>query len=221
MAVLSSSSSILSSWLYLQTLSVRQSGRNTLHVANADGTGARPLAESLDLRSSPSWSPDGRWIAVAADAGEGSRIYKVPVGGGDPVCLTDRPTFGAVWSPDGQSIVYYDGTGGGANFPLAAVRPDGAPVAMPDIRYRGAFEGFHFMPGTNSLVVLQGEFRAQDFWLLDLATGTRRRLTQLKPGYSVRSFDVSPDGREILFDRVQENSDIVLIHLRRSHDGTE
>lgn len=67
------------------------------------------------------------------------------------------------------------------------------------------------MPGGKSLVVLQGEFRAQDFWLFDLASGVRRRLTQFKPGYSIRSFDVSPDGKEILFDRVQENSDIVLI----------
>ncbi len=196
-------------------LSVRQDGRNTLQVAAADGTSARPLAESLDLRSSPSWSPDGKWIAVAADAGEGSRIYKIPVDRGDPVRLTDRPTFSAVWSPDGQSILFYDGTGGGSNFPLAGVRPDGTPLPLPDIRYRGTFEGFHFLPGTNSIIVLQGEFRAQDFWLIDLATGDRRRLTQLKPGYSIRSFDVSPDGREILFDRVQENSDIVLIDLRR------
>jgi serine/threonine protein kinase/Tol biopolymer transport system component len=196
-------------------LSVRQGGRNALHVAAADGTSARALAAGLDLRSSPSWSPDGKWIAVAADAGEGSRIFKVPAEGGDPVRLTDRPTFGAVWSPDGESIVFYDGWGGGANFPLARVRPDGAPLPLPDIRYRGTFEGFHFLPGTNSLVVLQGEFRAQDFWLFDLATGAGRRLTQLKPGYSVRSFDVSPDGREILFDRVQENSDIVLIDRGR------
>ena len=89
--------------------------------------------------------------------------------------------------------------------------PDGAASPLPEIRYRGDFDGYRFVPGTDDLVVLQGEFRAQDFWMFDLRSGASRRLTQLKPGYSVRSFDVSADGREILFDRVQENSDIVLI----------
>jgi hypothetical protein len=35
--------------------------------------------------------------------------------------------------------------------------------------------------------------------------------TEVQP---IRSFDVTPDGKTILFDRVQENSDIVLIDIR-------
>jgi hypothetical protein len=33
------------------------------------------------------------------------------------------------------------------------------------------------------------------------------------PYFNVRDFDVSADGREIVLDRVQEHSDIVLIDL--------
>ena len=55
----------------------------------------------------------------------------------------------------------------------------------------------------------------QDFYLLDLTTGEERALSNLKPGFAMRSFDVSPDGKEILFDRVRENSDVVLIDLQR------
>jgi hypothetical protein len=47
----------------------------------------------------------------------------------------------------------------------------------------------------------------------DLTTGEKRQLTKLKPGYSVRGFDISPDGKEILYDRAQENSE------RRATDG--
>jgi hypothetical protein len=38
-------------------------------------------------------------------------------------------------------------------------------------------------------------------------------LTDLRPGRNIRTFDVTLDGKRILFDRVQENSDIVLIEL--------
>ncbi len=46
-----------------------------------------------------------------------------------------------------------------------------------------------------------------------LASGRLRRLTNLRPEFRMRSFDVSPDGKTILFDRYRENSDIVLIDL--------
>jgi hypothetical protein len=58
-----------------------------------------------------------------------------------------------------------------------------------------------------------GGFRRQDFWLVDVATGARRRLTRLRPGNSLRRFDVAPDGRQLVFERVRENSDVVLIEL--------
>ena len=48
---------------------------------------------------------------------------------------------------------------------------------------------------------------------LDLSSGKLRQLTDLKPGFSVKNFDISPDGKCILFDRYRENSDIVLIDL--------
>jgi len=31
----------------------------------------------------------------------------------------------------------------------------------------------------------------------------------------MRTFDITPDGKQIVFDRVRENSDIVLIDLSR------
>ena len=61
----------------------------------------------------------------------------------------------------------------------------------------------------------QGGFRRQDFHLLDLTTGQTRQLTRLRGGESLLRFDVSPDGRQILFERVRENSDVVLIELPR------
>ena len=61
------------------------------------------------------------------------------------------------------------------------------------------------------MVLMLTKEYGHDFWLFDLASGNRRRLTDLRTGYDMRSFDVSPDGKQILFDRLRENSDVVLI----------
>ena len=193
---------------------VRQQGRATLHVMNANGTGVQRLAESLDVRGAVSWSPDGRWIALAANGESGPRVFKVSVDGQAPVQLVDSLSLNPVWSPDGEFIVYGGADVGGV-FPLRAVTPNGQAYPLPDLTLRRGAERFCFLPKSTILVTLQGEFwnRQQDFWLIDLEKSTHRQLTRLRPGYTVNSFDISSDGRQIIFDRARENSDIVLIDL--------
>jgi hypothetical protein len=54
---------------------------------------------------------------------------------------------------------------------------------------------------------------SQDFWILDLATPQSRRVTELDPLATIRTFDITPDGERIVFDRLKLDSDIVLIEL--------
>jgi tricorn protease-like protein len=56
-------------------------------------------------------------------------------------------------------------------------------------------------------------FQAGNFWLLDLATKKQRQLTRLSNQGLIQTFDITPDGKEIVFDRLRENSNIVLIDL--------
>jgi hypothetical protein len=62
---------------------------------------------------------------------------------------------------------------------------------------------------------MQGLQRQQDFWLLDLTTRKSHLLTRLRNTAAMRTLDVSPDGSQIVFDRLKENSDIVLIDLKK------
>jgi len=71
------------------------------------------------------------------------------------------------------------------------------------------------MPDSRGLVFVRGDSaRGLDFYLLDLATGRERRLSNLKPGFSMQGFDVSRDGKRIVFARGRDNSDVVLIDLK-------
>jgi Tol biopolymer transport system component len=54
----------------------------------------------------------------------------------------------------------------------------------------------------------RGLFR-QEFWLLDLRTKTTRQLTRLSNTAPIRTFDISPDSKRIVFDRSRENADVV------------
>jgi hypothetical protein len=52
-----------------------------------------------------------------------------------------------------------------------------------------------------------------DFWLFNLATHAHRQLTRLSYQGGIGTFDITPDGKAIVFDRTLQNSDIVLIDL--------
>ena len=190
---------------------VLRTGRSTLHYGAADGTGVRAVAEQLDVRGAASWSPDGRWLAVAARQGRGLRVFGIPVDGGAPVRLVDSVSSNPVWSPDGAFILY-SGTPRGRSVPVKAVIQDGRPYAVSSLIVDRVGDSYRFLPD-GELVVKLGGFRQQDFWLFDVATGKKRRLTQLDHGESLQRFDVSRDGSRIVFERVRENSDIVLIEL--------
>ncbi len=50
---------------------------------------------------------------------------------------------------------------------------------------------------------------------MDVETGAERPLTALPVGFDIGGFDVSPDGREIVVERLEERSEVVLMDLPR------
>jgi Tol biopolymer transport system component len=183
-----------------------------LHLLNADGTQLRLLTESVDVRGSAAWSPDGQWIVSGGYEGDAQGLFKIPVEGGAVERLVEGEALNPVWSPAGDLIVY---TGAQVNVlkPLLAVRPNGDPVDLPQIEVFRLGQRARFLPDGSGLVYMQGLGFSQDFWLLDLDTMETRQLTELDSGETMRTFDITPDGRNIVFDRLSQDSDIVLIDL--------
>jgi hypothetical protein len=64
-------------------------------------------------------------------------------------------------------------------------------------------------------LILGGDIGHKNFSLLDIRTGSQRLLADLPPNFVIRDFDLASSGSEIVFDRVQVNSDLALIERQR------
>ena len=191
---------------------LRRDGKLRLHVLSADGGDLQSLAESIDIRGSVGWSPDEKWIIAGGIDDRGPGLFKIPLDHGTTVRLLAGTARDPVWSSSGDLIVY-SGANVSADAPLLAIRADGTKVELPAIRVRVEGKRYRFLPNGLALVYAQGPFPAQDFWLLDLVTKKSRQLSRLNNSAATPTFDVTADGKQIVFDRVRENSDIVLIDV--------
>jgi Tol biopolymer transport system component len=184
-------------------------------MISADGAEFQPLSDAIDVRGAPSWSPDGKWIVTGGNDVSGPGLFKIPAQGGTPIRLPAKPGLNPVWSPDG-SLIVYSGRSMSRFAPLLGIRPDGRPFELPPIGVgagRGINRAHHrFTPDGKGLIYLRDMDLGEDFWLLDLSTGQTKLLARLGRGTST-SFDITPDGKQIVFDRVRDNSDIVLVDL--------
>jgi serine/threonine protein kinase/Tol biopolymer transport system component len=190
-------------------------GRRRLIVMSGNGTNASTLAESIDVLgaaglSSAAWSPDGAWIAVGGRDSQGPGLFKIQADSGVASRLVTGPALNPIWSPDGNLIVY-SGPVVGGRATLLGISPDGTPSPVPEIRSRIG-RSYRFLPDGSGLVHVPFT-ETQDFWLVDLRTGKMRRLTQLVDKDGMKTFDISPDGKYLVFDRSRENSNIYQIDL--------
>jgi Tol biopolymer transport system component len=202
--------------------SYRRQGRAELYVINANGTGLRTLAKAIEVQSAASWSPDGKWVTVAGNQGYGTRVFTIPIDGGPPVRLRETLSFNPVWSPDGRFIVYSEQHASGS-FDVKTMTPDGTPMVSPAVASLGSHfplafgTPYRFTPDGKTLITLQGTAPNQNFFELDLETGKQRQLTRFDPtsGSAVQNFDISTDGKRIVFDRLRNHADVVLMNLAR------
>lgn len=193
---------------------IRQHGRTFLYAMQSDGTNARIVADSLNLQGSPTWTPDSQSIISAADEHGVPHLFRVPVDGRAPFSIVRTYSVDPAWTPDGRYVVY-SGPDIGTTFSVEAATADGASQPLPTLTLTRGSRHLAFLPGGHALVVLRGGIQHKDLWLIDLDTGSERRLSILSPDFDIADFDISPDGHEVVLERLQERSDVVLIDRAR------
>jgi Tol biopolymer transport system component/DNA-binding winged helix-turn-helix (wHTH) protein len=174
-----------------------------------------PLTSYPGTEVSPSFSPDGSYVAFAWNASEKFHegnfdIFVKLIGdGGDPIRLTHDTAdkFSPAWSPDGRFIAFLrtlseDRSGvfsipaiGGPERKLAEIH---APRVVHDHPYLSWF------PNSRWLAVLDQESPGAPtaVFRISVETGEKQRLTS-PPAKSTGDWDpaVSPDGRALAFRR--------------------
>jgi Tol biopolymer transport system component/predicted Ser/Thr protein kinase len=142
------------------------------------------------------WSPDGRWMYLAANTGSGSHIWRQRYPNGAPEQVTSGVTEedGIAFAPDGKSFV-------------TSVGETQSTLWIHDAQgdRQITFEGFAYLPEFSMdgkrLYYLQRSptdrrFVSGELWMAELDSGKKRRLLT---EFQMQHFDVSRDEQRIVF----------------------
>ncbi len=145
------------------------------------------------------WSPDGKWMYFNSDATGRFHIWRQKFSSGAPEQVTSGldKEEGIAIAPDGRSLVtsvgteqseiwFHDSTG------ERRISSEGF-AANPILSADGKRIFYVLRKGENDTRV---GFVAGELCMTDLATG---QIEHLLPGIIVTGFDISPDGRHILY----------------------
>ena len=90
-------------------------GQIGLFIADADGSGERPLLSVRDVDYDPAWAPDGASIVFTSDREGSADLFRVRPDGSGLERLTDDPAYDdqAAFSPDATQLAFVSSRGGG------------------------------------------------------------------------------------------------------------
>jgi Tol biopolymer transport system component/DNA-binding winged helix-turn-helix (wHTH) protein len=185
----------------------------------------RPLTTYPGLELNPTLSPDGSQVAFSWNGPGGSNddIYIKLVGPGEPIQLTNNPAqdLKPSWSPDGRMIAFLRFSSqveaglflvpalGGAERKLADINvPMLKGLGLSSLSWTpdGKWIAFGGRPTMND---------DPGIWLIPVEDGQAQRLTSAKSVLSDASPVFSPDGRSLVFIRIQAYSvsDVFVLRL--------
>jgi len=183
----------------------RLEGHSDIFVINAEGGSPHRLTTDPFDNELPTWSRDGDWIYFTSGQAGRPQIWKVPAEGGAAVRLTKSGGWGGFEGPDGKSVYYYRDHA----IWKSALNGEG------EARVTDNPEEQDFRLRSNAIWLLDSSTSPAKFEVFDLSTHKQTRLGVVDtgpPANGPTGFDVSPDGRTVIYTRVDAlESDIMLV----------
>ena len=181
-----------------------------------DGSNPRELTRGL-LTWQEAWTPDSKWVLFLNYPDW--KIWKVPVDGGTPVPVTDRPAFRPTVSPDGKSLAcFYSKSNAEVStetvYDLAILSLDGtSPPKIFSFRGRRldtAFALLQWSVDGSAILYNSSVDNVVNIWRQQIAGGEPKQVTDFKDS-EISSFAWSRDGRSLALPRGTLVSDAVMI----------
>lgn len=170
--------------------------RYSLEVADVDGYNPQSLLVSSEPLMSPSWSPDGRYIAYVSFEHRKPQIFTVEVSTGNRRLVTDFNGINGApsWSPDGRTLaVVLSKTGSSKIYTV-----DLSNGAIKQVTFGSAIDTEpRFASDGRSLIFTSGRGGSPQIYRLTLADGTVTRLT-FDGNYNARA-SLTPDQKHMVF----------------------
>jgi eukaryotic-like serine/threonine-protein kinase len=154
----------------------------------------------------PSWSQDGQWIYFTTNRVLPRQLYRIRLSGGEPLQVTSGGGFLGFETQNRSELIYCkDNDSGIWKKPL----PTG-----PEMRIlaKNLDWGLWALQG-NGIYFIDTTLPKPVISHFDFATGRVSRISTVEKSlyHGIPAFDVSRDGRSILFAQVEKETDIMLV----------
>jgi Tol biopolymer transport system component len=184
-----------------------RSGPLCLWRIDIDGSNPKQLTNQTSV-STPSFAPDSRTIVYVAQVNI-STLSTVSIDGGEPRQLTKNATLWPVFSPDGTRIACLYSEEPNSPFRISIIPANGGPSIKAFPPPSGLTMPLRWTPDGKAILYGITRRGVTNLWMQPVEGGAPKQLTNFTSG-RIHSFEVSRDGRQLVFSCGTRSSDVVL-----------